>query len=499
MKKAICIAGSLMLATSAYAQWAGSSTTTGNIYRTGNVGIGNSSPLLPIDVRGSSTFGGGATISTYLVSPFANERHLFVTGSASGGSNSYGSVILGTNDTPASGQWLGGLVFGQNMTGSGISGGTAAGLKAAIRGLSSGSGGSTGGYGGAMIFCTTGDNSSTIVPERMRIDMDGNVGIGTASTGGRLEVDQAANPSGFATAGQFFSIGASLNNRGIRSEASNGSYNDAGTFVTSGGSTQNLGIVISNNASGQPSNDWGIYCIGRTWCTAGAWTGSDARIKDNIKPLENVLQKIMLLKPSTYRFKTKEYSGMNLPEGPQIGLIAQELEQVFPETVADVKGVTRKNNRGEVDINCPDVKGVNYTALIPVLVKGIQEQQTVIEKLSATVAAQNEMIDAMRKTGAATGFGEVNSAVDGFNLGQNIPNPFTNETSVDYSLPNTVSNASMIIYDLSGKQLTTFPLEKNKRSITITSEKLVAGIYIYSIFADGKILDSKRMVVANKE
>ncbi|MEO6306049.1 MAG: hypothetical protein ABIP51_23075 [Bacteroidia bacterium] len=42
------------------------------------------------------------------------------------------------------------------------------------------------------------------------------------------------------------------------------------------------------------------------------------------------------------------------------------------------------------------------------------------------------------------------------------------------------------------------PIEKNSSSITITSEKLAAGIYIYSVIADGKIMDSKIMVVTQK-
>ena len=57
----------------------------------------------------------------------------------------------------------------------------------------------------------------------------------------------------------------------------------------------------------------------------------------------------------------------------------------------------------------------------------------------------------------------------------------------------------MAVYDLTGKQLTTFPIEqKGSSSLTITSEKLAAGIYIYSIVADGKVVDSKRMIVAEK-
>jgi hypothetical protein len=70
---------------------------------------------------------------------------------------------------------------------------------------------------------------------------------------------------------------------------------------------------------------------------------------------------------------------------------------------------------------------------------------------------------------------------------------------VKYTLPQSISDAFMAVYDLTGKQITTFPIrDKGTSSLTITSENLAAGIYIYSIVADGKVVDSKRMIVAEK-
>ena len=93
----------------------------------------------------------------------------------------------------------------------------------------------------------------------------------------------------------------------------------------------------------------------------------------------------------------------------------------------------------------------------------------------------------------------INTIETGFQMSQNEPNPFTHETVVKYTLPLTISEAFMAVYDLTGKQITTFPIrDRGVSSITLTSEKLSAGIYIYSIVADGKIVDSKRMIVADK-
>jgi hypothetical protein len=108
-------------------------------------------------------------------------------------------------------------------------------------------------------------------------------------------------------------------------------------------------------------------------------------------------------------------------------------------------------------------------------------------------------MNAQNTSGNATGIQQSNSAAEGFALDQNIPNPFSSETVIKYTLPQEIKTASLIVYDLSGKQLTSFPLERTTTSITITSEKLAAGIYIYSVMADGKIMDSKRMIVADKQ
>lgn len=99
----------------------------------------------------------------------------------------------------------------------------------------------------------------------------------------------------------------------------------------------------------------------------------------------------------------------------------------------------------------------------------------------------------------STGIDNLGTVETSFQMSQNEPNPFTHETLVNYTLPNTVKIAFMAVYDLTEKQIATFPInELCVSSITITSQKLAAGICIYSIIADGKVVDTKRMIVAEK-
>lgn len=81
-------------------------------------------------------------------------------------------------------------------------------------------------------------------------------------------------------------------------------------------------------------------------------------------------------------------------------------------------------------------------------------------------------------------------------LKQNNPNPFTENTVIEYSLPETVQTASLYIYDMNGKQIEQIALtERGESSVTVNGGHLSAGMYLYSLIADGKVIDTKRMIL----
>lgn len=244
---------------------------------------------------------------------------------------------------------------------------------------------------------------------------------------------------------------------------------------------QNIGIYGNSTSNGgvwAGYFDGDVMISGVPYSTAGGpFTASDIRFKKEIKQLSHVSDKLKTLKGYTYKFNTEEFKERNFSDQEQIGLLAQELKEVFPQLVSEKDGYNF----------------VNYSGLIPVLLEGFKEQQQQLDN-------QKQLIEQlMAKVGNSTGLNPMNPIETGFQMSQNEPNPFTHETAVRYTLPTTVSNAFMAVYDLTGKQIATFPIDqKGSSSLTITSEKLAAGIYIYSIVADGKVLDSKRMIVAEK-
>ncbi len=114
----------------------------------------------------------------------------------------------------------------------------------------------------------------------------------------------------------------------------------------------------------------------------GMFQSSDRRIKENIRPLESVLERILRINLVSYDYIPELYYANDNPSQEQIassknqtGVIAQEIEKIFPELVHTPE-------------NPEEFKSVDYTALIPFLVKAIQEQQEEIETLKVKLAGR---------------------------------------------------------------------------------------------------------------
>jgi hypothetical protein len=116
---------------------------------------------------------------------------------------------------------------------------------------------------------------------------------------------------------------------------------------------------------------------GSAYCTLSIWSTSDIRFKKNILPLENTLDKINMLTPVTFNWKTDEFKDKGFDNSNQIGLIAQEVEKLFPELVK----------------TGPDgYKAVDYSKLTAVLIQGMKDQQQIISKQQSDFEKQQQVI-----------------------------------------------------------------------------------------------------------
>ncbi|MCM2355010.1 MAG: tail fiber domain-containing protein, partial [Pseudobdellovibrio sp.] len=207
-----------------------------------------------------------------------------------------------------------------------------------------------------LAFLTANDAENPI--ERMRLNSSGYLGIGTTTPNRKLEVWGSASVAAFNTSAsdhgyiEFYAEAANPTSRSayigypsagskvlnIYSQYASGSVqlqNTAGSLILA--NTGNVGIGTTNpgyklDVSGTINIASGSALAfgGTSVCTAaGCTSSSDERLKENIKPLDFDLNKLLSLNAVQYDWKNKAKYG----DKHQIGFIAQNLEKVYPEVV----------------------------------------------------------------------------------------------------------------------------------------------------------------------
>ena len=139
-----------------------------------------------------------------------------------------------------------------------------------------------------------------------------------------------------------------------------GRYNSSGSSVTNSAtsfSTSNTAFVIGNGADSSNKSDAfkvmfnGDATVSNDLTVSGdVVISSDARLKSNVVSLGSTLPKLLQIDGKSYEMKGKQ----------KIGVLAQEIKEVFPELVSE-------------DDN--EMLAVNYQGLVPVLINALKEQQ----------------------------------------------------------------------------------------------------------------------------
>jgi hypothetical protein len=122
--------------------------------------------------------------------------------------------------------------------------------------------------------------------------------------------------------------------------------------------------------------------------TGSSTQASDFNLKENITPITNGLDLIMKLSPSSYNYRWNNDIGLPLSKNKHYGLIAQDVEILLPSLVLNNTHRYQVNENNYESME-PDgaqnvvtkefeYKSLNYTELIPFLIKAVQEQQEML-------------------------------------------------------------------------------------------------------------------------
>ncbi|MCW5907462.1 MAG: tail fiber domain-containing protein [Chitinophagales bacterium] len=305
------------------------------------------------------------------------------------------------------------------------------------------------------------------------------------------------------------------------SEFANGTSVNLGVVGIAGGSqyenfggnfeaTDTVGLNYGVYAAVHDSDDYAGYFNGDVHIVGALTRGSDAKLKNNLQNIaaDSSLAWLRKLEPKTYTYRREDYPSLTLPAGVQYGFTAQEVEKVLPHLVKDIIRPETRDLKGNITGQWVAYKGVDYLGFVPLLVGALKAQQTQIDSLKGVItdrlASIEQRLNGCCPTGASFKADEGETTENKINielsnlqvivLEQNVPNPFAEQTSISYYIPENINHAQIVFTDVLGTVIKTAYIKSGYGTVTVFAQNLSSGQYSYSLVIEGKVMESKKMV-----
>jgi hypothetical protein len=209
---------------------------------------------------------------------------------------------------------------------------------------------------------------------------------------------------------------------------------------------------------------------------------SDVQLKTNMNAYLHGLDVIRQVSPITYN-----YNGLANTDGSRtyLGVKAQDIAQInflAPYAIDTTQMRLNPNDQTLTDILTVSPDAIFFTAI------------NAIKELDSTVTALQNQLNNMRVQSSNSGNTQTVDLESDIILYQNMPNPFSEETVINFFLPENVTTARMIFYDETGRVIKEEVIEnRGNGSVTVNAQNLAAGIYSYSLEVNGKNIQTRKM------
>lgn len=320
------------------------------------------------------------------------------------------------------------------------------------------------------------------------------VGYGGAapSYGGASIAGYTIIGGGASISGGYVTLCNSLDNTQGNVSIGSGGYNNVKLRVNT---DEDFGIFVDGGACAKPG--------GGSWAVT-----SDKRLKKDVRPYSDGLSALLKIKPVTYHYN--EISGFDMTK-EYVGVLAQELQEVAPYMVSSMGF----RNTGK------EYYSVDNSAMTYMLINSVKELKGQVDTKDETINKQQQQIDRLqnqmnllfqkfdaldsRQQACCTAAGSQSKITTGqqstnlssASLDQNVPNPpVNNATRIGYNIPKDAGKAELVFNDIYGRKIKSVNLSlMGKGILNVDTRELGTGTYSYTLLVDGKMIETKKMVV----
>lgn len=259
-----------------------------------------------------------------------------------------------------------------------------------------------------------------------------------------------------------------------------------------------------------PTNIYGAYAgyftgsvyVSSNLTAPNLFTTSDSRLSNNLVSLgerdnsgKTTLENVLNMNVVEYNLKGRQFEEISENVEPER---AEKLKKELEYLNEEDKEMTSRRHFGveaeELQKLYPDLVlvgqdgylSVNYSELVPLLIRSIQALKQELDEVKSKSNA--------RKRASTTGV-DSSIASSGNILYQNSPNPFKEQTVIRFKLAEDVQNASICIFDMTGKMLKKLPISSRMENVSIGGYELGEGMFLYSLIVNEQEIDTKKMVI----